>query len=413
MFGKGAIIAIFGFVLMFSYYQLNLARSITDTVDNYNQQYMETQLREAVTSAMNMGVSDVWENETGSDDWTVVINQCSTRLTITTVNLDTILVKSKSWTHMYDPEAGGVTIVADSIMAYFSYRTSVAEYFAFTNDDRGLYWITGDTLYGRVHTNTTMNTWGTPVFYGKVTAKNGINPNPVDVKNKALYYGGWEIGVDASVPSDLTYFETAVTVDNGGAAVNTKSIYDQETYLEFLADGTVKRTVGSDPPDTVSLAAIAPGGTLWMKKDVHVKGIISGQLTIYSSDDIWIDDDIVYADNPESNPTSTDMLGLVAKGSVYITDNVPNSSDIYIQASIMTINGTFMAQNYDKRGICGDLHLLGSTAQDLAGIMGVFSFKGGLISGFITKGAYDERFESVSPPRYPYVRALKLVSWWE
>jgi len=78
----------------------------------------------------------------------------------------------------------------------------------------------------------------------------------------------------------------------------------------------------------------------------------------------------------------------------------------------MAINGQFTAQNYDSRPVSGELKITGSIAQKYRGPVGTFGW-GGIISGFSKRYKFDSRCASLSPPSYPYVRELSLVSWWE
>lgn len=413
MFGKGALIIIFGFMLAFAHYQLNLSRSITDSLDNYNEQFVTTLVHEATVSGINMGINKVWDEEINSAAFSFVINSCSVDVVVSPRGTDSIQVKASAAGGIYDAELGTSRMVRDSVVALFSYLTPISRYYSFTNNDRGLFWITGDTVWGRVHTNTVMHTWGSPVFFGKVTARQGINPNPSKKQNEAIYHDGWEIGVDAEVPTDLKYLKEAAIADNGGAPKNTKCYYDKKTSFEFLADGRVIRTVDKSPPDTVRISDIAPGGVIYCKDDIRIKGVLSGQLTLYSEDNIWIDDDIVYATDPLIDPTATDLLGLASGKDIIITDNAPNSSDVVIHASMVTPKGSIEVERYQKRGKCGTMTVVGSMAQKLAGITGVFNRNSGLMSGFNLKGRFDERLSYTSPPRYPAVRELSLVAWWE
>jgi hypothetical protein len=289
----------------------------------------------------------------------------------------------------------------------------VSRYFWFTNEEGTIYWITGDTVWGPLHTNTTILTSGSPVFYGKVTAYKGINPNPMTKSNKAKFYGGWEVGVNNAVPSDVSHLVNAADVGNGGAAVNTKSIYNKVTTFDFQADGSVIRTVQGDPPDTVSVAFIAPKGAVRSTENIRVKGEFNGAVSFYTTKSIYIDDNLVYADNPQINPYSDDILGLVANNNIYVTDNAANNSNCQIQACLMAINGKFGAENYSTRPVAGILDMTGSIVQNQRGAVGTFGSGGIINHGFSKRYRFDPRLSSLSPPNYPYIKSLRLVAWWE
>ena len=416
MFGKGSLLIVFSFILSFSVYQLKLSKAVTSTSDNFNQYYMRTLIHEEALNAMNFGINKVWAQNIKSDTFSIVANGCTSVVNICESGLDTVLLRSKSWNYIFDEDYYAsnkkTKKVEDSVLAYFAYNIPISRYFWFTNEEGNIYWITGDSVWGPIHTNSVIKTYGSPVFYGKVTAQKGISPNPSLPSNNAKFYGGWEVGPKIEIPTDMTHLMQAAFVGNGPAPPNTKCIYDKETMFNFLADGRVERTVGATSPDTVYVSDIAPTGVIFSAKDVRVKGTLNGKLTIYSDDDIWIDDDIVYANDPEIDPNSDDILGLIAKDKVIVTDNAPNRNDVNIQACIMAASGSFTAQNYSTRPVSGVLKITGGIVQHRRGAIGTFGWSG-IKSGFSKCYKFDNRCSTTSPPSYPYVRVLHLVSWWE
>jgi len=423
MFGKGALIFVAGFSLVFGMYQAKLNRLAVSASDNFNYHYMNSFVHEASMTAMNFAINDVWANDTDSTNFSVYQAPCSSAVIIRPIGSDTIKVKvttkGKVFIDDYYEKHSSLFTMVDSIMAYFSYQIPMSKYFWFTNNEGNVFWFEGDTVWGPIHTNKNLKTWGNAVFYGKVTARRGITPDPSSAANQADYFGGWEVGVDAAVPTDMTHLVSAAQTGNGGipglggAAYNTMSLYNAELELEFFSNGTVRRDV-SGTVDTVAVATIAPTGVIHCTEDVHVSGTFNGELTIYSEDDVWIDDDIVYADDPLVNSSSDDILGLVAVDDIIVTDNAANNSDCEIQACIMSIGGSFQAEDHNTRGIAGDLEVTGSIVQHQRGPVGTFNAGTGMMTnGFSKKYYYDPRLVGLSPPNYPYVRSLRLVSWWE
>lgn len=410
MLGKGALLTIMGFILAFSTFQVKMSNNVLATSGNFNNNYLATIIHETTLSVMNLAVNRVWDQNVNSDTFMVVANYCSSRTEITPAGMDTVKVKVKSWGNVYKEEYGTSVTQADSITAYFSNNTPVSKYFWFTDDEKGVYWTTGDSVWGPVHTNGTINTNGAPVFFGKVTAKMGISPSPMS--SSAEFYGGWEIGVANNIPTDMSYIITAANSGNGGNPMNTKCKYDLPVTFDFQADGSVIRTVQGNPPDTVMVSDIAPTDAIYSTADIRVKGIFNGQTTILTTTNIWIDDDLVYADDPLSNPNSDDLLGLVANNNIYVTDNAANNNNINLQACVMAMQGSFTAENYATRPVAGNLNMAGSIVQKDRGPVGTFS-GGGIISGFSKRYRFDQRLSVQSPPNYPYVKSLSLISWWE
>lgn len=413
MVGKGALLVVFGFILAFATFQVKMSSNVLATSDNFTNNYMETLIHETALSAMNLAVNKVWDKGVQNDTFMVRANHCSARVEIRKPGLDTVRVKVVTWGQSFDKDKYLFVSKADSISAYFAYNMPISKYFWFTNMEGNVYWITGDTVYGPVHTNTVIKTWGSPVFYGKVTAKSGITPNPMKKKNKAKFYGGWEVGIENEIPTDMSHIVNAAIAGNGGAPKNDKCLYDKKVTFDFQSDGSVIRTVSGDPPDTVKVADIAPTGAIYSTEEIRVKGTFNGDATIYSTKNIYIDDDLVYADDPLINENSDDILGLVAKNDVLITDNAANNSDCNIQACIMAVDGHYGAENYATRPVSGILRLTGSIAQNHRGPVGTFSWGTGLKSGFSKRYYFDSRLSSMSPKNYPYIKSLRLVAWWE
>jgi len=258
----------------------------------------------------------------------------------------------------------------------------------------------------------------------KLTSSLGINPS-IETST-AVFKGGYEKIDKQPMPTDMSKLENMATSGNGGAAVNTKCLYNKDLELDFFSDGKVERTVNG-VTDTVLVSSIAPSGVIWNTKKVRVKGTLDGQLTILA-DDIYIDDDIVMADNPMTNPKSDDALGLVARNDIFVTNNAANNSDCVIHAGLLAVGGSFGAEDPSSRGVSGKLTIYGSIAHKKRGPVGNFQKikgKSVLKNGFLKNYYHDKRFDpdykgdpnvnSLHPPGYPTLsgNGLSLVYWWE
>ena len=127
---------------------------------------------------------------------------------------------------------------------------------------------------------------------------------------------------------------------------------------------------------------------------------------------VYIDDDIVYNEDPRQVPNSTDMLGICAENSVLITKNTANNSDVNIHASVYSEKGGFGADYYDTRPVSGNINLLGGIIQNTRKAVGTFS--GSTINhGFAKRYKYDDRFMLASPPFFPGTGGFEIVSWFE
>lgn len=422
MWGKGALIAILGFTMTFSFYKLNLSQSVITTDDHINVQYMRTILHQNAVSGINIGIHKAWNEGWSTGNFNIVENSCTTTVSATQISADSLLIKSNAWGYIHDvayfSENNTALQLRDSIAAYFSTTMPVSRYFWYTEDEGGEQnwnkWISTDTVSGPVYSKSALYTYNAPVFNDKVITYKGLSPDPTVYSNSSKYYGGWEVGIEIPIPTNMTAIITAAIAANGIAPLNTKSLYNKDTAFEFMADGNVIRTVETDPPDTLALTDIAPTGVIFSTDDVRLKGVLNGQLTIYTSDDIWIDDNLIYANDPTADPSSDDILGLIAKETFKVSDNVANNSDCSIQACIMAWGEKFEAENYATRPLAGELEITGSIVQKNRGRIGNFDAITGIITnGFVRKYRYDQRLTSISPPFFPSVQHLRLLSWWE
>jgi hypothetical protein len=169
---------------------------------------------------------------------------------------------------------------------------------------------------------------------------------------------------------------------------------------------------GSTPPPFTTVPAnnFAKNGVLYVKDmTLRIRGTVKGQFTLASNKDIYIDDNLIYKSDPRTNPSSTDMLGIVSDKNIYVSDNAPNQSDIDLHASIYCKNGGFGAENPGGRPNSGELRLLG----------GIQQHKRLLVSnpwpehGFSKRYSYDNRLMLASPPYYPGTGIFEIVSWQE
>lgn len=449
MFGKASLLILIGFITAFSIYQVRLTRAVISATDSFNYYYMKTLVHESAVSAMNVGVSKLWKDTLTNISYNVILNNCTSFVNVRWVIPDSIVKLSvKTWGYAfidtYYTKYKKAYKLEDSVFAYFQLSkralTSASKYFWLTGSEfyngAPVYWITGDTVWGRVHTNSTLHTYGTPVFYDKVTAYSGINPPPTSRQNRAKFYGGWELGIKAEIPTDYTKTKTAAA-DGGG-------IYNQSVYFKFLPDGRVVKsfisgwnteTIGTSQyqrtrqvpilsaPETLMVSQLSSTGTVWVKGEVVIEGTLKGQLTILADGNIRIWDDLKYATDPMVDPNSEDFLGLVSYRNVIVADSDPNQNDVIIQAAIMAYDGgsldkVFIAENWNKRPPSGTIYLIGGVCQEERGPVGQFSASGIIQNGFLKNYRYDPRFAKKSPPNYPLVsfpdiRQLKLISWWE
>ncbi len=417
MGGKAALILVVGFSFILSYMSLNLSTSATSGADNMARYNQTTVSHNIAVAGANVGLAQLYADTT----WRGPITQPAGNAFPGTYTVqampaagDQILLQSISRYRI-----PGYKTFMDTVEVYLS-RTknnSFTLYAWMTQDEGNVYWITGDTVWGRVHTNGTLKVSGRPVFMEKVTTTKGFNPKVGTYPNNAIFKQGYETGV-ASIdfPSDLSEIVAAagtggrnyllpdvwVTLDPG-----TSSNNDGKAYVRASQTGSII--------DSISLSDPSFNGLILGAGNVHVEGTVDGKLTVSSLTQVTIENDLLYEKDPRST-TSDDVLGLVCETNVVVADNAANNSNCVVQASVFTRTGSFGAEHYNTRPVSGELYLLGSMVQERRGAVGTFS--GSTIrSGFSKRYQYDTRLSDPNfrPPFYPgfYSKTLAIKNWWE
>ncbi len=192
--------------------------------------------------------------------------------------------------------------------------------------------------------------------------------------------------------------------------------------LHFLENGTIQVKEGNGPtrildmptnyPVTISDAngtVVYPGGVIYVEGDVTVRGKVNGRVTVYASDDIWIESDLTYVDSPIINPSQTpnsipDALGLIAYDDVFIHKNAPEH--LRIDAAILAQTGSFGIDpnaQYHKYNANRILDFRGSqtfySTDNAPAIYDSFSDK---YKGYETQLTYyDYNLKRARPPLFP------------
>jgi len=204
------------------------------------------------------------------------------------------------------------------------------------------------------------------------------------------------------------------------AQSNGAYFHDTDVWLTFNSDGTVGfRTTAGGADSIVALSTFAPNGTIvTYKGNLHMKGIVKGQLTVGALGssgggygNVYLDDNIVYSVDPTLS-SCTDLLGICADNSVVIRENTANNSNIRIQGALFCRTGGFTAQNYNTRPLSGTIFLTGGIQQYQREPVGKYSGSV-LTNGFDKNIRYDNRLADMSPPYYPTTKNLEILSWYE
>jgi hypothetical protein len=267
-----------------------------------------------------------------------------------------------------------------------------------------------DVIDGRFHSNTefafTASGGVTPRFFGKVTTAaatvsfNGINRR----RNQEIFQGGFESRTErVNLPRDMP------DLTSGGEDTDRR-VFADDTRIIFNADGSYvwRRANGEgplerEPPNKQPRYLIGEKGA-----KLYVRGTVSGLFTVYSPNDIEIEDDLTYARDPRQSVLSQDFLALVSGRDVCIAGpEVTGPGDLTVHGAIFA-RRRFYIESTDRGGGDGaTLLIYGSVT---AGTLSETEPR------YATKYDFDKRFEYLRPASFPMTRRYEVDSWnedWE
>lgn len=405
MGGKAILFVVVGFGIIFALMGLKFGSVSTGSVQNFVQYYSSTKAHNIAVSGANLAANAIFLDST----WTAGYSNLSFdggTLNVSVQVLDAPRnIRQITSTSSYNGNTSVVKVVLQpSQFSKFGY---------YSERENGIYFVTGDSIWGPLHTQDYLYISGRPVFNGKVTTLRGMKKSG---GSKPVFNGGYQQGVNLSIPTaSISTLET--NANNGG---HTFTNHDT-VYLTFANDSVRYKFAYNGTPTTSLTSTLAPNGTIFADNAVlRIQGTVQGQVTVGASSSgssgkgtIYLDGNIVYKTDPLANPNSTDLLGIVAQNNVYVTHNTANNDGITIDAAIFAQNGGFGAQDYDSWYTGGSyIHLLGGITQHSRLAVGTFGGWYGM-TGFYKDYRYDNRFMSVAPPNYPNTGGFEIVSWYE
>jgi len=404
MFGRASVFLVLGFSGILLMYTQNLFTFSSNSVDVYSQYYTNTMAENIASSAANLACNQFFLSPT----WTTGYSNVS--FNSGTFSASIVSLASNRKKIIATGSYSGLTktvevILQPSSFARFGYYAAIMP--------GNLYYVTGDTVSGPMHVQGKLNVWGRPVFTGKVTTKNGLKK--LDSSTDPQFLGGYESGINLPLPSTIN--TVSADAESGG-----KFFSSTDVWLTFNSNGSVDYKVGSSGSwENEMLSTFAPNGVISVDKgNLHIKGTVKGKITLgatlssgTSNGNIYLDDNIVYDTDP-TNPTCTDMLGIVATNNVIVSDNVPNKSDIIINASIFSLKGGLKAEHYSTIPYSGTIRLTGGLIEYQAQATGVFDpYTGQITNGYNSYIRFDERFMTQVPPSFPKSASYEVLSWFE
>ncbi len=411
--GRFSIILVVGFTIVAGSMKMNLTRLGRDANQISNDRYEEAAARQSTNSAINLCLYELNQDFTWRDGFSQQSLGCGQfDATITDNSSDSTLGLDELRITINGSYGFGNAFADVEIR-----KSAFSEFAYFTNNEPPIYFISGDTMRGPIHTNGQFHIWGDPVFYGYVS----MHANNYYGWGDPEFKAGVNFGCDEiTLPLDLSIL--IGRAESGGVS------FDNETHIEFLNDGTFNWA--TTRPETtwaghsvVSIVQTPISGNTTIEgtngviatkngEDISVKGTVNGQVTVLSDGDILIEDDILYHEDPLTNPTADDMLGLISRNDIILLDNAANQNNCTIHATLMALNESFYVENYSGGSPRGVLTILGGLVQDERGPVGTFGYSG-IRSGYQKNYVYDQRFMTKAPPFYPVFSRNTITSWYE
>ncbi len=182
---------------------------------------------------------------------------------------------------------------------------------------------------------------------------------------------------------------TTMKVTNSRAGWSNKTVAVPANGLVYVKTATT----GTSSTKTGDLKISAPSG-------------FNGRASFVADHDILVTDHVLYANDPQTDPGSTDAIGLIAKRNVAVQTSAPNNLEIF--AHIIAQTGGFGVDSYNSGSSRGVLTVYGGIVNSIRNAVGIV---GG--SGYTKNYIFDRRFATNPPPNYPTVTDELEWSEWE
>lgn len=299
------------------------------------------------------------------------------------------------------------------------------------------YPATGDTFSGPFHVNSSLTTYGSPVFLGKVTCKGGLIKKGSPAK--PIFNGGIEEGIDNPLSVDFANVQTnadyVFRASSSGKGIDVRLYFNEDGTVTYSTKQQGSSTWSAET--TKSISSIAPNGIIYADKgNFFIKGTLNGKVTLYAAKNnksgygnIYFEDNMVYKDVPKfskkhesdddeheshSDSHSNDMLGLVAEENIRIQYNTnTKGKDIYTHASMFALNGNVGPEDgLVTQSALKSWKILGGISAKNTRVTATYSGSKP-VKGLKFVHTFDERFYTDEPPLFPHTKNFEVVSWYE
>ena len=260
-------------------------------------------------------------------------------------------------------------------------------------------------IVGRFHVNSQFNLLydrrTTPVFLGKVTtAASGFNTEANGRRRESdIFRGGIETRAGRiELPEQLQPLDWAPPDEKP----RIHELRD-DTRIRFFADGSYSwRDRHMDTPQYRNEPTRQPVYFIARRgATVHVQGVVSGHVLVYSPQRIVIEGNLTYAHDPRNEPDSPDYLGLVSDRSIEVAPpHVTGPGDLSIHGALFAAR-RFVVRDIDHSR-SATLRILGSLT---AGSVSASEPR------YAMRIEYDSRFEYQRPPGFPSTNRFATEDW--
>lgn len=292
-----------------------------------------------------------------------------------------------------------------------------------------------DRINGPFHTNDDIMVCGTPTFGRRVS-------DVIEVSGPAP---GWDNSCSNSQPNFLGTWQTevkslAMPPSNSSLSTLTSSAY-KFTGTTTIRLSATNMTVTNN--GTTTTKSYPSNGLIYVKSgscgttiapplqdysepsgcaNVYVSGTYTQNLTIASEKDIIIRPP-AGTPNGDLKRSGDVLLGLIANNFIRVyhrvsrtnassttscTNTTPVMNDVTIEAAMLSLSHSFIADNHACGDQLGTLTITGAIAQKFRGFVGTF---GSDNTGFSKDYTYDDRLRYREPPYFlePVATAWRVV----
>jgi len=417
MGGKAALLLVLGFSSLFAIMGTEMLKSANDSTDNYVNYFEQTKAHNIAVSGANMAANEIFITKY----WTAGYSGLQFDNGSLSVTVDSINTFDKVITSI-----GEFDGVSDTVIVYLQPK-NFAQYGNFYNS-MAAWAATGDTFSGPFHTNDFLKCYGDPVFLGYATTQNGVDLYHNDGTDHPEFHGGLQEGVFIPLEFDTSIIRQAAYTGGKIFSDTTGSNQIIDTKFVLLADGTADYSInigssGWSPVINEPLSTLAPNGVIYVEKgNVYIEGTLNGQVSIVASTKgnvgagkIHITDDLRYNNNPLSDPSSTEMLGLIAERNVQVDFNLA-TGDLDIHASMYSQLDGLVIEDYASYPTANNMNIIGGVIGEKVRATAKYAWNGTQYvptNGYSYVHKFDERFNKTVPPFFPKTKYYKVVAWYE